>query len=385
MWQRVMRFLVCPLCKGPVELSIFTQMTATIFDEDAAFSRRKGLSDNDFGQFVESGLVLCHHCKKWFPITRGLPVLLPYTTPLHNLFVVDFKDEISQLKLNYEFPCLEPVHGERLVMASFSKEWWDYHYDGVLWDESYHDLEETFEREVNLDAIPGEGLTFLEIGCGLGVTTYIAHKRYKVDAIGVDLSLASMRASQHYRSNPFLHFVQASAFYLPFREGSFGVVYSRGVLHHTYSTQEAFKAIARYSRPGGCLYVWVYGPQSIKENSLRRLAYLVESATRPILSKRPSSLLSTVFLSLVALGYLAFNAIHRLCSPNTQKYNFERALHAARDRFTPRYAHRHNPKEVVGWFEQAGFEEIEVVDWRIMPPAEQETYRRNVGVRGKRK
>ncbi len=384
MWQRFMRFLVCPLCKGPVELSIFRQMTVTI-DEDAALSRRKGLSDNDFGQFVESGLVLCHNCKKWFPITRGLPVLLPYATPLHNPFVVDFKDQISQLKLNYGFPCLEPVHGERFVMASFSKEWLDYQYDGVLWDESYQDLEQTFAREVNLEAIPGEKLTFLEIGCGLGVITYVAQKRYKVDAIGVDLSLASMRASQHYRSNPFLHFVQASAFYLPFREGSIDIVYSRGVLHHTYSTQEAFKAIARYSRPGGRLYVWVYGPQSINENWLRRLAYLVESATRPILSRRPSFLLSTAFLSLVALVYLAFNAIHRLRSPNTQKYNFERALHAARDRFTPRYAHRHSSKEVVGWFEQAGFEETEVVDWRIMPPAEQEAYRRNVGVRGKRK
>ena len=384
MWKRLMRFLVCPICKGEFALFAFDESTIVVKDKNAILLQEQ-LFDKGFGQFVESGLLICRNCKNWFPIVRGLPVLLPYTTPLHKQFAIDFRDKISQLKLNYAFPCIEPVSGEQFVMASFSKQWLDYQYDGVLWDESYHDLEATFLRETNFHPAQGERPSFLEIGSGLGVTTYIAHKNYHVEAVGVDLSLASMRAAHHYKSNPFLHFLQASVFYLPFREKSFDLVYSRGVLHHTYSTQEAFKAIARYTGPGGRLYVWVYGPQSIKENSLRRLAYLVEASTRPILSKRPTSLLATVFLSLAALGYLAFNAVHRLRSPDTQKYNFERALHAARDRFTPRYAHRHNPKDVVGWFEQAGFQEIEVVDWRIMPPAEQQSYSRNVGVRGKRR
>ena len=380
-----MRFLVCPICKSPLELYTFKELTSTVSYEDATLSQKQEVFDNDFNQFVESGLLLCRNCKKWFPITGGLPILLPYRTPLHKQFAVDFRDEISQLKLNYEFPCMEPVSGERFVMGSFSKEWLDYHYDGILWDESYQDLEETFLREVNFDPPQGEKLTFLEIGCGLGVTTYVAQKRYNVDAVGVDLSLASMKAAQHYKRNPFLHFVQASAFYLPFREESFDLVYSRGVLHHTYSTHEAFKAIAPYSRRGGRLYVWVYGPGSVRESWLRRVVYLVEATVRPILSKRPSSPFSAVFLSLVALGYLVFNAFHRLRNPNTQKYTYGRALHAARDRFTPRYAHRHDQKEVVAWFQEAGFKEIEVVDWQIMPSAQQEVYRRNVGVRGKRK
>ncbi len=88
-------------------------------------------------------------------------------------------------------------------------------------------------------------------------------------------------------------------------------------------------------------------------------------------------------LAAAALGYLAFNRFQRRRHPGIQRYEFSRALHAARDRFTPRYAHRHEPSEVAGWFFAAGFTEIEVLDWRTMPPAEQENYQRNVGVRGR--
>src|SRR5688572_15017354 len=83
---------------------------------------------------------------------------------------------------------------------------------------------------------------FLELGCGIGITTHMAQKNFGVDAVGVDLSLAALKATARYRDNPFLHFVQGSVFYLPLEQQSFDVIYSRGVLHHTYSTERAFKS-----------------------------------------------------------------------------------------------------------------------------------------------
>jgi hypothetical protein len=38
--------------------------------------------------------------------------------------------------------------------------------------------------------------------------------------------------------------------------------------------------------------------------------------------------------------------------------------------------------EVISWFKTTGFKQIEVVDWREMPTADQGDYRRNIGVRG---
>lgn len=385
MWARFVKRLCCPLCQSQFDLSVFQETRVAVSKEDVILAKRQGLLDSDFSRRIDAGLLLCHQCKTWFPVFRGLPVLLPYATPVHAEFVAQFQGMLSQEPLSYRFPARQPVRGERFVLNSFSKEWLEYDYDGVIWELSYEELEKRFQREMGLPSGEKEGLDFLEVGCGLGITTYFAFARYRADAVGIDLSLAALRASEQYKTNPFLHFVQASVFCLPFPAESFDLLYSRGVLHHTHSTEEAFKAMARHCRPGGSFYLWVYGKGSIQETLFRRLAFLGEALTRPLLSRSPDSWAARAFLSCAGIGYLAYNACHRLWNPETQALSFRRAVHAARDRFTPRYARRHATQEVMGWFEQAGFEDIDVLDWRIMPPAEQEDYRRNVGVRGIRR
>ena len=69
-------------------------------------------------------------------------------------------------------------------MDSFSKEWLDYQYDGVVWEMSYEDHEKRFLREMSVPFMERDSLTFLEVGCGLGITTYLAQKDYRADAVG---------------------------------------------------------------------------------------------------------------------------------------------------------------------------------------------------------
>jgi SAM-dependent methyltransferase/uncharacterized protein YbaR (Trm112 family) len=384
MWKRLAKLLCCPDCKGGLDMLPFSERRTAISDNHASLAKKREIFDEDFDQFIEAGILLCAGCKTWFPIARGLPVLLPYPMPLHKQFSGEFQSEILKLGPGYHPPGRKPVTGEQFIMNSFSQEWRDYRYDGVLWDQSYEDLEETFLSEMGYDRAAGGGATYLEVGCGLGVVTYFAHKNFKSDAVGVDLSVAALKASQHYRDNPFLHFIQASAFHLPFKERSFDLVYSRGVLMFAYSTHDAFKAIAPYCKPGGRLYVWIYGPGSVGGSMLRRTAYAAEAVLRPVLSRRPSSPLTRLLLSCTTAGYLAYNTFDRLRNPNIQPFNFQRALHSARDRFTHRYAHRHKPEEVLSWFREAGFDGVELVDWRDIPSSQQENFKRNIGARGRR-
>jgi hypothetical protein len=156
------------------------------------------------------------------------------------------------------------------------------------------------------------------------------------------------------------------------------------VLHHTYSTHEAFLRLARYCAPGGLLYLWVYGPRSISDNLFRRAVYATEVVLRWVLNRTPAAVSSAV-LSPVALGYLAFNGLRHRQNPHIQRYTYRRALHAARDRYTPEYAHRQDADTVSAWFKEAGYGQIEVVDWRDMPTADHDDFRRNTGVRGRRR
>jgi len=292
---------------------------------------------------------------------------------------------MTHLSTTHTFPSLPPVSGEQFVMNSFSKEWLDYEYDGIVWDLSYEDHERRFLAEIGSDAVrTGRNGIFFEAGCGLGLTTEFAHTNLEADAIGLDLSLAVLKASGHFRTHPFLHFVQGSVFHPPLRHGIADVVYSHGVLHHTYSTREAFKAIARCCSPSGMLYLWVYGPGSQKGSLLRRAAYHLEAIVRPAIGQNPDSITSRIFLNVVSCGYLAANWGHRIRNPEVQAYSFQKALHAARDRFTPIYAHRHDYQTVAEWFREEGFRFVERVSWRTMPSANQDNFRRNTGVRGRR-
>lgn len=382
MWHRFAAWLRCPACAGRLELRQFQSHLVELSPEHVARATSLGLMDATFNLALNEGVLLCPVCRVWHPITRGVPVLLGYRTSLHAAFARSAAKQVAEL-LGYSPPDGRVPPGEELVMRSFSTEWLDYTFDGVIWEMDYSDHEQRFLRELGPEAARVQG-PFLELGCGIGITTHLAQKNFGVEAVGVDLSLAAMSAARHFSGNPFLHFVQASVFNLPFAPSSFGTIYSRGVLHHTYSTKVAFQSLSGQCRARGFLYLWVYGPGSIKETPLRRILYSAEVFMRWILNAVPGCV-ADVALAPWAVSYILFNRVRHARNPRIQTYNYRRALHAARDRFTPKFAHRHDSHEVSGWFRDAGFEDIHVVDWRTMPSADFDDYRRNTGVRGIRR
>jgi len=383
MWARFADMLHCPSCKRQLVLDAFERATVPLEPGHRELARQRGVLDARFDQHIEAGLLLCNGCNTMYPILGGLPILLRYDTQLHHEFLQRYGGRRLEPYSGYRFPSSEPPSGERAVMSSFSREWLDYDYDGVIWEMSYDDHERRFLKEVGPALDRAGTRQFLEVGCGLGITTYLAYKNSGADAVGLDLSLAVLKASRNYRTNPFLHFVQASVFAMPFAPGCFDLIYSRGVLHHTVSTEKAFDSVAPLCRPGGSFYLWVYGPGSIGETALRKTLYGLERLFRPALSAAPESPAAKAFLAMMGLGYVAFNGVRRMSNPQIQPLTLTRGVHAARDRFTPRYAHRHEAGEVLTWFRRAGFKDPEVVDWRAMPPADHDDYRRNVGIRGR--
>jgi SAM-dependent methyltransferase/uncharacterized protein YbaR (Trm112 family) len=383
MWARFADLLRCTHCRGPFELVTLEPRATELAREHVAAGERFGLGERALSSALDSGLLVCRSCKLWFPILHGLPVLLPYRTRTHDEFLASHAPAVRALGGGFDTPQETPAAGEEFVLRTFSREWLDYSYDGVVWTWTYEDREALFLAEIGVEPRPPVPARFLEVGCGLGLVTAFAAKHFPGDAVGLDLSLAALRASTHFRGHPFLHFVQASLWRPPFAEQTFDLVYSHGVIHHTHSTEQALHAVAPLCRRGGRLYLWVYGDVATRETLSRRVAYAVEQAVRPLVSRMPPALASAV-LAPFALLYIAINRLQRLLGRPRQPYNYARALHAARDRLTPLFAHHASAATVAGWLRAAGFGELHQVGEDEVPASARDTMRRNVGLRGRR-
>jgi SAM-dependent methyltransferase len=104
----------------------------------------------------------------------------------------------------------------------------------------------------------------LEIGCGMG-TDLLQFARGGAEVTGVDLTARSIEISrQHFAVyGERGDFAIADGESLPFADGSFDVIYSNGVLHHTPDTAGAVREIHRVLRPSGLARVMLYHRGSV--------------------------------------------------------------------------------------------------------------------------
>jgi glycosyltransferase involved in cell wall biosynthesis/SAM-dependent methyltransferase len=127
-------------------------------------------------------------------------------------------------------------------------------------------------RLMEFDSHSGERV--LEIGGGLGtdLARFAAGGARVIDADLARTHLLLARENLRHRRLKG-DFVQSDAEYLPFRDHSFDLVYSNGVLHHVPNTQQVIAEIHRVLKPGGktiCMFYaewsklylhnfWLYG------------------------------------------------------------------------------------------------------------------------------
>ncbi len=218
----------------------------------------------------------------------------------------------------------------------------------------------------------------LDLGCGAGSASWpwLSSEAWTGEAmwVGVDISEAIDVAAELLGGFTNTHFVQADALQLPFLDGSFEVILSEGVLHHTPSTREAIAAAAKALGSGGELYFYVYrrkGPireftddyirQAIAGMSDGEAWEAMRSLT--MLARKLSDLHMSVELDedVPLLGIKAGKEdVQRLVYWNLAKLywndalSFDENVHVNFDWYRPRYAHRQSEADIREWCEAAG-------------------------------
>lgn len=195
-------------------------------------------------------------------------------------------------------------------------------------------------------------LTVLDAGCGNGLLTEaIARGGSKV--MGVDLinNLGTIIKNRQKSDNLF--FLKADLQNLPLKENSFDLIISNGVLHHTPDTKASFLRLARFVKPGGKLYVWLYRkPFQLH----KRLTLAAFDTFRVVISRLPKKVQKPILYSF-AKGFYLISRFKR------KERDFKDLLLDVYDSFTPRYRHYHQPIEVAGWFYEAGFSAPVLSHW----------------------
>lgn len=166
----------------------------------------------------------CQHCRRSYRKVRGIPRFVE-----HQKYVGNFGFEWNRHRLTQ-------------LDSSVSRE-----------------SEETFRQKTGIGPEDVRGKLVLDVGCGMGRFTDVV-SRWGGSVIGCDLSQAVEAAHENLGQRDNIAICQADLFELPFREESFDLIYSIGVLHHTPDCEKAFRVLPRLLKPGGKIAIWVYGP-----------------------------------------------------------------------------------------------------------------------------
>lgn len=134
--------------------------------------------------------------------------------------------------------------------------------------------------------------TFDKTGCGTGqLSNFLGIA--KRDVFGTDMCLNSLRLAEDFRRKNNLNatgFYQMNLFHPIFKEETFDLLITNGVLHHTSDPFEGFKSIVPLVKRGGYIIVGLYNKYGRLMTDLRRQFFRLTSkkffAVDPYLRKR---------------------------------------------------------------------------------------------------
>jgi SAM-dependent methyltransferase len=207
------------------------------------------------------------------------------------------------------------------------------------------------KASLNPDLVRGK--TILDAGVGIGRHAEV-FASWGANLVGVDLSRSVEDACRNLKPFDNAVVLQANLADLPFKHGSFDIISSMGVLHHTPDTKEFTRKLVAFLKPGGMLTIWVYPLRFMRR---KQWVPIAQNIPLPAFHDWCSWIIDW-------LRHQPEHPIFRYV-PNQMPFRFdhptfERSVLALFDGYTPTFHGVHSPEEVIGWFEEFGLVDIKV-------------------------
>jgi SAM-dependent methyltransferase len=304
MKHSALRFLVCPSCRDGLELQV----------------------EAEDGPEIISGRLRSPGCGREYPILRGVPRF------------VDSGAYASSFGFQWN-------RFARVQLDSFN---------------GTRQSEQTLEETTGWKEADYAGRLVLDAGVGAGRFAEIAAGK-GAEVVGVDLTTAIDAAWDNIGRRPGVHLVQADIFAMPFREASFDLAYSVGVLHHTPDTRAAFERVARMVKPGGGLAVYLYARNGLAQH--------FPDAIRKVTTRLPARLMLRISSVAVPLYYAhrvpGLGKLLAVVLPISMHPDWRWRWLDTFDWYTPHYQWKLLYPEVFQWFRDNGFGDIQIFEQPI--------------------
>jgi len=297
-----LKVIVCPACKCPFSLTTEEKQECEVI----------------------TGRLHCTSCSSVYPIIRGIPRFVAADS----------------------------------YAASFGRQWHWFRKVQLDSMNGANQSERLLRGTTGWQGSDYVGMLVLDAGVGAGRYAECAANN-GAQVFGVDLSAAIDAAWLNIGHHQNVHLVQADIFTMPFREGTFDLAYSIGVLHHTPNPRAAFDRVAAAVKSGGSLAVYLYD----------RYGFHFSDVWRKVTTRLPHTVMALITLAAVPFYYiyrlpLLGKILHYFAPISMVPAWRERWLDTF-DWYTPKYQWKYLYPEIFRWFRENSFEVVDIFDGPI--------------------
>lgn len=270
---------------------------------------------------IISGEIHCK-CKAVYPIINGIP-----------RFIKNYQ-KTSQVQKRFEY------------------QWKRWGKDEVIFGRTREESEKFFLDFSGSSISPEylKGKVVLDGGCGHGRFAEIMAE-FGGFSVGLDIGSGVEIARRRIEKYPNASIVQGNIMNPPFKREVFDYIWSNGVIHHTPNTREAFAQLVKILKSSGYLDIWLYPKKSL-------LWEISQKTIRSITTRMPARMLE--FFCYLAVPLLS--VVPTFSKTSFPKNSWRECAQVIYDWYSPKYQSHHTNEEVVEWYRQEGFSDIEVLD-----------------------